>query len=257
MQSSYPQSIAFVLRQEGGYSNDAHDPGGPTNWGITIADARAYWKHDATAQDVRAMPLQVAKDIYASKYWAAVSGDDLPAGLDLCTFDSGVNSGTGRSNIWLAKSIGVPLASYPVMAKQAQAVKDQDGAINKYCDLRLSFLHALSTWRYFGTDWGRRVSELRATAHTLLLQASGKTVQQVKDALATKAAQTKAKQSSALPKAITAGGGSTWGAFHFWQTDALHIGIAVVALVGFVYLAKKVYDNAQQYTAYIKQIESL
>ena len=41
--SSYDEALKRVLVHEGGYSNHPSDPGGPTNWGITIHDARAYW----------------------------------------------------------------------------------------------------------------------------------------------------------------------------------------------------------------------
>src|SRR5882757_3410774 len=106
MKSSYDIALKAVLEDEGGYSNDAGDPGGPTNWGITIYDARAYWKKNATAADVRAMPLEVAKDIYRAKYWDAMDCDDLPAGVDYCVFDYGVNSGIGRSAKVLQRLVG-------------------------------------------------------------------------------------------------------------------------------------------------------
>jgi lysozyme family protein len=61
--SSYDEALRRVLVHEGGYSNHPSDPGGPTNWGITIHDARAYWKKEATAADVRSMPVHVARDI--------------------------------------------------------------------------------------------------------------------------------------------------------------------------------------------------
>ena len=34
--SSYDEALRRVLVHEGGYSNHPSDPGGPTNWGITI-----------------------------------------------------------------------------------------------------------------------------------------------------------------------------------------------------------------------------
>src|SRR5258705_5153236 len=95
--SSYDEALRRVIVHEGGYSNHPTDPGGPTNWGITIHDARAYWKTEATAADVRSMPVEVAKDIYRSKYWDAMRCDDLPAGVDYAVFDYGVNSGIGRA----------------------------------------------------------------------------------------------------------------------------------------------------------------
>jgi hypothetical protein len=44
------------------------DPGGPTNFGITIIDYRKYVKSNATAADVRAMKVEEAKRIYREKY---------------------------------------------------------------------------------------------------------------------------------------------------------------------------------------------
>jgi hypothetical protein len=66
--ADYGPSLRELLGHEGGYDNDPDDPGGPTNYGTTIYDARKYWKADATAEDVRNMPLDVAKDIYRTKY---------------------------------------------------------------------------------------------------------------------------------------------------------------------------------------------
>ena len=104
--SSYDEALRRVLVHEGGYSNHPSDPGGPTNWGITIHDARAYWKTAATAADVRSMPVEVAKDIYRSKYWDAMRCNDLPAGVDYAVFDYGVNSGIGRAVRVLQRLVG-------------------------------------------------------------------------------------------------------------------------------------------------------
>ncbi|MGC1467549.1 MAG: glycosyl hydrolase 108 family protein, partial [Pseudolabrys sp.] len=67
--SSYSAALARVLAHEGGYSNNPSDPGGPTNFGITIADYRKYVKPGATAADVRAMKVDDAKAIYRARYW--------------------------------------------------------------------------------------------------------------------------------------------------------------------------------------------
>ena len=68
MQQNSPLNVYGALLSEGGYSNDPRDPGGPTNWGITLADARVHWKPDAAA-DVRTMPRSVAEAIYKAEYW--------------------------------------------------------------------------------------------------------------------------------------------------------------------------------------------
>ena len=40
--STYDEALRRVLEHEGGYTNHPSDPGGPTSYGITIADYRRY-----------------------------------------------------------------------------------------------------------------------------------------------------------------------------------------------------------------------
>lgn len=155
-------SIVRVLAHEGGYTNDAADPGGPTNWGITIHDARMYWKKDATSADVRAMPKSVAIEIYRKKYWAVLNCDALPAGVDYCIFDYGVNSGVGRAR--------------KVLNKYAGGSKTPAELINDICDERMRFLRSLRTWKYFGKGWSRRVTDVRAAALAMTRTTSVPTV---------------------------------------------------------------------------------
>lgn len=139
--------IKATLKHEGGYVNHPSDPGGPTNWGITIGVAREYWKKDAKAADIKAMPQSVAIEIYRKRYWDEVGGDDLPAGLDYAVYDFGVNSGPSRAKAYLALTKG-----------------STEDRIKQICDARLIFLKKLKTWPVFGKGWGRRVSEVRALA---------------------------------------------------------------------------------------------
>jgi lysozyme family protein len=164
--SSYDEALARLLVHEGGYSNHPSDPGGPTNWGITIFDARAYWKKDATAADVRDMPVEVAKDIYRSKYWGAMRCDELPTGVDYAAFDYGVNSGIGRSGRVLRRILGLSDQTSAITDEVIAAAKRRNAAvvIDAICDERLAFLQGLRTWSTFGNGWGRRVREVRAAA---------------------------------------------------------------------------------------------
>lgn len=164
--SSYDEALSRLLVHEGGYSNHPSDPGGPTNFGITLADARAYWKRDATAADVRAMPRAVAREIYRTKYWAALRGNDLPAGVDYAVFDYGVNSGIGRAGKVLRRLVGLPDATSAIDGDVIAAVwrRPPRRLIEAICDERLAFLQSLRTWGVFGNGWGRRVREVRAAA---------------------------------------------------------------------------------------------
>jgi lysozyme family protein len=160
--SNREAAISKTLQYEGGYTNDPRDPGGATNWGITIADARMYWKHDASPSDVKAMPKSVAINIYRQKYWAKMGCDARPTGVDFVDFDLGVNSGTGRTDQFRKKLD--PLKLSPV------------DYVKKQCAMRLSFLHALKTWSVFGKGWGRRVADVEATGVRMALGAAGKPV---------------------------------------------------------------------------------
>lgn len=171
MKDTYDDSLRRVLAHEGGYTNHPSDPGGPTNWGITIHDARMYWKRDAGAEDVRAMPKDVAKRIYKSKYWDVMRCDELPAGVDYAVFDFGVNSGISRSLKFLERIAGVPQDGKPDdLLIRTVANLPAPPIITELCDARLAFLKRLNTWTVFGAGWGRRVAEVKTAS---LKMASG------------------------------------------------------------------------------------
>jgi lysozyme family protein len=106
VKQTYHDAIQGVFAHEGGYTNHPADPGGPTNWGITIYDARKYWKPDANASDVKDMPKEVAERIYQAHYAAPLCYDDLPAGVDYTVLDYGINSGIWRSAKALQRCCG-------------------------------------------------------------------------------------------------------------------------------------------------------
>jgi len=164
--SSYEQALRRLLAHEGGYTNHPSDPGGPTNFGITIHDYRKYVKPGATAADVRTMRLEEAKAIYRAKYWNAQRCDELPAGVDYTVVDYGINSGIGRSGKVLRRVVGLPDNTSVVTDEVLRAVAKRDPkaivvAIN---DERLTFLKRLKTWPMFGKGWGSRVSGVRAVS---------------------------------------------------------------------------------------------
>jgi lysozyme family protein len=163
--SSYDASLRALLAHEGGYSNHPDDPGGPTNFGITIFDYRKYVKPDAGAADVKVMTLEEARSIYRAKYWDALRADDLPAGVDYAVFDYGVNSGIARAAKVLQRLVGVTGDGVIGPRTLAAAGAHEPNAIvTALCDERLKFLQSLHTWPVFGKGWGRRVAEVKTAA---------------------------------------------------------------------------------------------
>ncbi|MFI4971135.1 MAG: glycoside hydrolase family 108 protein [Hyphomicrobiales bacterium] len=160
--SNREASISKTLTYEGGFTNDPRDPGGATNWGITITDARKYWKPDASPADVKAMPKSVAVEIYRQKYWAKIDCDSRPVGPDFVDFDYSVNSGPGRVTKLRAKLDPKKLAP----AAYVRAA----------CAERSSFLHGLKTFSVFGNGWSKRVADVEATGVRMAVGAAGKPV---------------------------------------------------------------------------------
>jgi lysozyme family protein len=237
--STYDEALRRLLVHEGGYTNHPSDPGGPTNFGITIHDYRKYVKPNATAADVRAMKLDEAKGIYRTKYWDALRCDELPAGVDCSVFDYGVNSGIGRSGRVLRRVVGLPDTTHVVTDDILQAVDRRNPkalatAIN---DERLRFLKSLKTWPVFGAGWGRRVAEVR-TFSLQLTERPAITSSSHPVPMVVAPAKGVVPLPKGLQKATTAtpvaAGGATAAALH----DSGHDPWTIVAVVGgFVLIA--------------------
>lgn len=171
MEITNPEAMSAVYGWEGPYSDDADDDGGPTKWGITIDDARHWWKPDATAADVRAMPQSVAADIYAKRYAAPLRYSDLPAGVDLAVLDYGINSGIHRSATVLQGIVGAHVDGIIGPLTIAACAKlDPAKVVNAIYDERLAFLKRARNkkgtilWPIFGGGWSTRCKEGRALA---------------------------------------------------------------------------------------------
>jgi len=110
--------------------------------------------------------------IYKKNYWDRVKGDYLPAGLDLCVFDFGVNAGTGRAAKFLQKMIGTtPDGGIgPMTLKSLESYVATNGienTIKRYQAGRQAYYESLSTFATFGRGWTRRNQETTKLALTM------------------------------------------------------------------------------------------
>lgn len=206
-QASYGLALDRLLKDEGGYSDHPSDPGGPTNFGITIVDARRYWKGNATADDMRALPQSVARKIYRERYWNVLRCDELPAGVDYAVFDYGVNSGVGRAGKVLRRVLGMSdsssLVTDDVIVAASQA--NASDLVASICAERLAFLRALKTFPVFGRGWTTRVNGVRNTALAMAGALSAQPAPQPSEASPGKAvvpATSPAAQASAVPSSL-------------------------------------------------------
>ena len=103
-------------------------------------------------------PQEQILAIYRQKYWDALSCGQLPAGIDYCVFDYGVNSGISRSAQVLQQLLGTTVdGDIGPLTIAAAAKADAASLANKICDQRLAFLKGLRTANSSATA-GRGVS---------------------------------------------------------------------------------------------------
>lgn len=91
-------ALDYVFKNEGGYSNEAGDSGGPTMWGITLVEWERFYNKKMTANDVRyKTKKEDAATIYRSKYWDYAGLDELNnKAVATAIFDQCVNWGVGK-----------------------------------------------------------------------------------------------------------------------------------------------------------------
>ncbi len=104
----YDDIMEVVFKWEGGYVNNIHDNGGPTNWGITHK-VLAQWRGVAgvTSNEVKNLSKSEAAEIYSDRYWKRIRGASLFAPIDMIMMDGAVNHGVSGMSRILQKCLGI------------------------------------------------------------------------------------------------------------------------------------------------------
>lgn len=246
MKSNYENCLAITLKWEGGDVDHPDDPGGKTRWGITQATYDAWRVSKGLA---KRSVFQMTKDemlaIYKANYWDAVGGDTLTVGVDLATWDYGVNSGPARARKALLASVGGP-------------AKD---TVQKICASRMSFVRGLKTWKVFGKGWSRRIADIEAKAVAMTLAhlpaADQKSELNVE---ADKAVSSASKQSKTAKGTVATGSGAaiTDAASNADQWVSIALLAAFVIGIGVaVFLSVKARHNKERAAAYAKAAQEI
>ncbi len=93
-----------IIAREGGYVNDPDDPGGATNFGVTIGTmARLGMDLDGdgriTPEDVKRLTKAQARQIFVDHYFHRPGISKLPLPLQASVFDMYVNAGANAVKI--------------------------------------------------------------------------------------------------------------------------------------------------------------
>lgn len=168
-----------VLEHEGGFTTDPDDAGNwssgkvrqgkilGTKYGVTGKTLAGYRGRAVTQDDVAALTIDEAIEIFRSQYWTPIKGDDLPRGLDYAMLDFAINSGPAKAASTHQKVVGVTPDGI-IGAKTLDAIRrrgDVSGQIRALCKARLAYMRTLGAkWRKYGKGWTIRVNEVQARA---------------------------------------------------------------------------------------------
>ena len=161
--------VEEILAREGGYVNDPDDPGGATNFGVTIHTMRRLGLDldedgDVDAQDVRLLTREQAIEIFIDHYYTRPAIGLLPQALQPSVFDMYVNAGAQAVRILqrLLRDMGLEIAVDGVIGPQtsgaAQAAYNAapDHLVDAYGIARRNFYYRLADRRPASRKYARR-----------------------------------------------------------------------------------------------------
>jgi len=169
MLSNWEQAFEQMLKSEGGYVNNPADPGGMTNLGVTKATWENWIGRESDEAEMRGLTPEKVEPLYKKKYWDAVRGDELPAGISYLCFDFAVNAGAGRAIKTLQSAVGVtPDGGFGPMTMAAVQAVDPATLIERFSAEKVVFYRSLNTFATFGNGWLNRVADVKVKAISML-----------------------------------------------------------------------------------------
>lgn len=113
----FAAAARFSMPHEGGFVDDPDDPGGATNWGVSLAylqrldpDLRLELGDidadgDVDVEDIRAMPADRALEIYHRQWWRRFSYGQLATPVGVKVFDLSINMGPLQAHKLLQRAV--------------------------------------------------------------------------------------------------------------------------------------------------------
>jgi len=158
-----------ILDREGGYVNDPDDPGGATNFGVTIHTMRALGLDldgdgAVTPADVKLLSRDKAREIFIEHYFHRPGIARLPEPLQASVFDMYVNAGANAVRILqrLLVQMGHPVAVDGAIGPQTVAAAHRAAAeapghiADAYGIARRNYYYRLADSRPASRKYARR-----------------------------------------------------------------------------------------------------
>lgn len=161
--------LPFTLTEEGGNSNDPHDPGGRTHKGIIQREYDSYRRSKGLPfQSDYLMSDDEVREIYWTSYWLPHC-PSLKPGLDLSFFDNCVNEGPREAIILLQRALSLHADGLwgDDTTTAVDKITNVVSMINLYSTQRERFYRGLRTFQWFGKGWLARVSYIQKASLTM------------------------------------------------------------------------------------------
>lgn len=158
-----------IVAREGGYVNDPDDPGGATNYGVTIHTMRRLGLDldgdgGVTAQDVQRLSRAKAVEIYVEHYFRRPRIAELPESIQASVFDMYVNAGGNAVKIlqrllcqmgWKV-SVDGAIGPQTIAAAKAAAAEAPEHFADAYGIARRNYYYAIGDRRPASRKYARR-----------------------------------------------------------------------------------------------------
>ena len=153
MISTFIECVSLLFKDEGGYVNDASDPGGETKYGIS---KRAY-----PNENIKELSFDRARALYKKDYWEKARCEELNEEIRYIHFDTAVNMGIRVSTKLLQKAAG--LKDDGIFGQQT-LLASKNVTLKRYAEERIihynSIISANPKLEKFRKGWMNRVDRI-------------------------------------------------------------------------------------------------
>lgn len=169
----FEHAHAFVSRWEGGYVNHPADPGGTTNYGVSLRFLKQQGLDvgdvdedgDIDSADIRKLTPERAAAILRRNFWDVFPLDNVPADCAIVIYDTAVNMGVGYAKKMAQQALGIYADGRwgNLTWKALHTCNDKKTAI-AMCRIRIARYEALAAanpkLKPFLKGWKNRVYDL-------------------------------------------------------------------------------------------------
>ena len=177
---NFERAHAFTSKWEGGFSDHHADPGGTTNFGISLGFLRAQGLEvgdidgdgDIDAEDIRALTGEDAARLMRREFWDALGLDSVKPLCAAVVYDTAVNMGPVFARRAAQQALGVKADGvWGPVTRAALATCDDRKTAAAMCHVRRARYVALAREKpalaVFLRGWLRRVDALESMVEAL------------------------------------------------------------------------------------------